>query len=595
MLLRELNTNTLAGDFQTLSLFRICFSGYLLARFCFHDLVFFSDFYGDEGILPMSVLAAGPLTGMGVISPVLRALEALGLQQALPLLFPLAAVAFGVGYRTRWANAILFVLFSYLFWRNPYVRNGAEYLAQLLLLWCLFLPLDRHWSVDAALDPQPRDRPYPTVPLLAMRLQIGSLYVFAGLFKLADPDWVHGSAVIWSLQDNIFGAKPIGLHLVEHVPTPLYVVDLATIAFQLAFPLLVYCPFRNDLTRAFALILAAATHISFIFCLSVGGFPYLCLIMLLLLVPDAWLDRALSRRRARISRFAIFYEPDCGFCQRIALILREFLVPGADVRPASADVEAMRLLTAYQSWVVRDSCGVVHLKWRAMLVLLQQNPLLAPLAWLSNRRIVLRLFDALYDLIGRNRRALGVAARILLPFSKKRSISRPAQVVCGLLAGLALLINISSIERPAFDAPFSDQATTRLSLRLPHWVTALAVDLQVWQQWPLFAPPPHWRRDYRVVASSVDGTSVDLIARLPVPWFRLEASGRLAFADDQWLKYFTQLQLMVDDDWDALGRYLCRQARALEGTAPPVREVALTSSTRPIDDTPVRGMPPGQD
>jgi len=132
-------------------------------------------------------------------------------------------------------------------------------------------------------------------------------------------------------------------------------------------------------------------------------------------------------------------------------------------------------------------------------------------------------------------------------------------------------------------------------LRLPHWVTALAVDLQVWQQWPLFAPPPHWRRDYRVVASSVDGTSVDLIARLPVPWFRLEASGRLAFADDRWLKYFTQLQLMVDDDWDALGRYLCRQARAFAGTASPVREVALASSTRPIDDTPVRGMPPGQD
>jgi hypothetical protein len=51
---------------------------------------------------------------------------------------------------------------------------------------------------------------------------------------------------------------------------------------------------------------------------------------------------------------------------------------------------------------------------------------------------------------------------------------------------------------------------------------------------------------------------------------------------------------MVDGDWDALGRYLCRQARAL-GTTSPVREVALTSTTRPIEGTPRRGMPPDQD
>jgi len=37
-------------------------------------------------------------------------------------------------------------------------------------------------------------------------------------------------------------------------------------------------------------------HLAFIVCLNVGGFPYLCLIMLLLLVPDAWIARVPARR-----------------------------------------------------------------------------------------------------------------------------------------------------------------------------------------------------------------------------------------------------------------------------------------------------------
>jgi HTTM domain len=277
-----------APDFQALSLFRIFFAAYLLGDYYVH-LPFFADLYGDDGILPLNVLVTEPLAGVAVISPILHALENVGVRAVFPILYPAVLVAFGLGWRTRWAAAIVFVLNSYLFWRNPYVRNGAEYLAHLLLLWCLFLPMERYWSVDAALDHGSRERPYPVLPFLAMRLQISSLYFFAGLFKLASRPWIDGSALSWSLQDNIFGAQPAGLFLVHHFPGLLHAGNYAVIVFQLLFPFLIYCPWRNDLTRSFALIVAALAHISFIFSLTVGGFPYLCLVMLLLLVPDAWL------------------------------------------------------------------------------------------------------------------------------------------------------------------------------------------------------------------------------------------------------------------------------------------------------------------
>src|SRR5262249_58336021 len=119
---------------------------------------------------------------------------------------------------------------------------------------------------------------------------------------------------------------------------------------------LIYSPWCHDLTRGFALSGFAAMHLSFIVLLNIGGFPFICLAVLILLVPDRWWDRLLEERRARLAKVAIFYEPDCGFCERVSLLLREFLLsPTATVAPASVDPEALRLLTAHNSWVVRGA------------------------------------------------------------------------------------------------------------------------------------------------------------------------------------------------------------------------------------------------
>src|SRR6185295_471337 len=98
-----------------------------------------------------------------------------------------------------------FALHSYLYWRNPLITSGAENLSRLALLWCLFLPMARYWSVDAAMDPKPRDRHYPGLPFVAIRLQLCSVYVFAALFKLLGEPWRDGSAIALALSDTLYG------------------------------------------------------------------------------------------------------------------------------------------------------------------------------------------------------------------------------------------------------------------------------------------------------------------------------------------------------------------------------------------------------
>jgi hypothetical protein len=315
-------TRLVTPNFQSLSAFRIALAVCLLGDYLLSVRPSFDDFYGEAGILPLSALLSDP--GLPIAATISRILDALGLSLVLPYLYPLALLTFAIGYRTRLSNAIVLVLNSYLYWRNVYVVSGAEDLARLLLIWCLFLPLNRYWSIDAALDPQPRERPYPALPFVALRLQIVSLYVFSGLFKLAGARWLDGSAVAMVLTDNMFGATPTGLYLADHFPGLLVFVTYATVAFQLALPFLVYSLWYNDLTRAVALAAMAAMHASFIFCLNIGAFPYISLATLILLVPDSWWNR--GRRRERLATVQINFEPGCGFCERIALLLREFLL-----------------------------------------------------------------------------------------------------------------------------------------------------------------------------------------------------------------------------------------------------------------------------
>jgi hypothetical protein len=67
------------------------------------------------------------------------------------LLFGIAAVAalaMLVGYRTRLAVFVVWVLVLSIQVRNPFLDSSADDLLRLLLFWAMFLPLGAYWSVD---------------------------------------------------------------------------------------------------------------------------------------------------------------------------------------------------------------------------------------------------------------------------------------------------------------------------------------------------------------------------------------------------------------------------------------------------------------
>lgn len=554
----SLNCPELSPNFQALSAFRILFASYLLVRF-FSVLPYWRDFYGSDGIAPLDALASDhKIAGLTTMLPAVQFLDAIGFPAVVTIALPLSLVTLAVGYRARWSCAAAFFCDMYLFWRNPYVATGAEILARLLLLWCLFLPLNRYWSVDSALDPLPRRRDWPALPFFSIRLQIASLYFFSGLFKLEGEPWLKGYALTWILQDDLFSSTPAGLFLVEHASTLLNVVNYLVIAFQVSFPFLIYCPWRKDLMRAMAIGGSAVMHISFITFLRIGGFPYLCLIMLLLLVPDAWIDSVTQRRRNHLRQLTIFFEPACSLCEKLARLLREFFLPSeVKVLPASSDSIAFRLLSEHQSWVLKTGKDEVYLKWRAVAFVLMQRSLTVPLAWLTDIPPLRPPMARFYDWIRSSRATLATIAGVLLPFRCDRPLGRFALVLNCVLMMLALLCNLASLDQWSV-------ARTRQEIHSANdkgvrtWLEVVFATAQVRQVWTLFSPvPTHSKWSFRFKAITAEGNETDITHAMP---FVVAADTEtVRFSNIAWVAYFSRSDNFSDSDWRALGAFLCRK------------------------------------
>lgn len=81
---------------------------------------------------------------------------------ALLSVIPSAALTFG--YRTRWAAGILAVIAALLIVFSSGASQASDIWMALLCIWCLGLPVNAQWSVDAALQPFYKDNPNATRP-----------------------------------------------------------------------------------------------------------------------------------------------------------------------------------------------------------------------------------------------------------------------------------------------------------------------------------------------------------------------------------------------------------------------------------------------
>ncbi len=286
-LLRE----TVGVDPRALACFRIALGADLLYEIVGRSVSLTAHF-SDAGVLPRDSFSP-----FWRIVPSLFFLSGdVRVQALLCLVAAVAALMLIAGYRTTGATVASWVLYLGMVDRNPLINSGGDHLLRYLLFWSMFVPLGAVASIDerskerrGAVTPRDRRALIVTGGVAGLKLQIVSVYLFAGLHKLQAPAWHSGVAVTRALQ-MYTRSTPFGLWLLAF-PNALAFATHIIPWLQVIGAVLLLVPFRSGLPSTLIVSGFTIFQLMLAFTIVLGNFQQVCILMMIPLLPPWFWDR----------------------------------------------------------------------------------------------------------------------------------------------------------------------------------------------------------------------------------------------------------------------------------------------------------------
>ncbi|MEQ1500935.1 MAG: HTTM domain-containing protein [Myxococcota bacterium] len=166
------------------------------------------------------------------------------------------------------------------------------YLMTLVGIGLAAMPADAAWSVDGWRDPRRLRATIPAWTVNALRLQLGLVYLFAGIAKL-DAQWLAGHPLdIWLATRS--SLPVLGPWLVQPWLAP--AMAIAGCAYDLTVPLWLALP----RTRGAAYLVVVGFHVAVGVLFNIGVFPLLMIGLTPVFFDPSWPRRLAARRPVAI-------------------------------------------------------------------------------------------------------------------------------------------------------------------------------------------------------------------------------------------------------------------------------------------------------
>ncbi|MGQ0501408.1 MAG: hypothetical protein ACT4P0_02185 [Panacagrimonas sp.] len=310
--------------------------------------------YGDAGLLPRGDAVALLETGQWSLHLVNGSTLYVAL---LCLIQALAAGALCLGWRTRAATLICWLLAVSATARNPLAATPGDAYAIALLTWGLLLPWGARWSVDGALrrDTSAGEAHFSAAGA-AMLLQVLALPLLGALLE-ARP----GNATA----------------LAEIAPHPL--LGTLLVCLMGAIAPLALVPVEHALPRRLALLGYLCVAPTAFVVGSPGTLPWLGLLSAAVLIdPGLWAQLS-PRRDLRV----YVGREDAGTPLGLRILLEFLCLPADSVRALQESPRAARITQNEVRLLVIDEQDAAHLDGDALRIILKSSPLLRPLRWIA--------------------------------------------------------------------------------------------------------------------------------------------------------------------------------------------------------------------
>ncbi len=292
-------------DLRTLGLFRIGLAAVILVDLSdrSHQI---QAHYTDFGILPRAALRQ--LDTHQLYS--LHSLGgSLGFEAVLFGIAAVAGVAMLLGLYTRLSTIASLVLLISIQNRNPLVNHAGDVLQLALLLWAMFLPLGRCYSLDARKRPlPPGEIRYFSIASVALLLQPLLLYGVAAVSKAQSASWHEGRALHAVLHKASY-VRPLG-ELALDAPTLVRSLTYATLLVEASVVVFLLVTWRRDVFRIAAFSINLGFQVGIWSVVSIGVFQPLAILSVFPYLPGSvWERIPWLRIRVRI-REGVAATPD---------------------------------------------------------------------------------------------------------------------------------------------------------------------------------------------------------------------------------------------------------------------------------------------
>ena len=288
--------DVLGADVRSLAVLRILLALAVLADLFVRSLDLYA-FYTDAGILPRSVVL-DRFAWLHALAPSVHLVGGSTWSQvALFGVHAVAALSMLVGFRTRLATFVVWLLVSSVQLRNLYIGAGVDALLRMLLLWSVFLPLGARWSVDRArsTDVDETPRRVTSVGTVALLVQVFFVYWSAGWAKWEVPEWRDGSALSMILGDDV-RVTALGSAL-RLQPLLCEITNFGVLVAELVLPVLLFVPLAFGPLRTVAVGALVTLNAGIALTMNVGLFPFVASVGALALLPGWFWEASTPRFR----------------------------------------------------------------------------------------------------------------------------------------------------------------------------------------------------------------------------------------------------------------------------------------------------------
>ncbi len=538
----------LSLDLRAMAAFRF-FLGFILIVDIVTRAADIRSHYSDFGILPRHAYIEHFSNPLHVSLHL-----ASGLVEWQALLFTLTAIAgfcVMIGYRTRFATIVAWVLLVSMHNRNTMILNGGDVLFRAIYFWSILLPLGARYSVDAALNTNETapKKLFFSAATIGISVQIAILYVSTAMLKTGKEWWPDGTASYYALQLDSF-VTPFGRWMGQQVEM-LKFGTFVVYFLELLSGFLIFVPLFFQQIRLLIIAALMFMHFNFDLTMRLGIFPWVDIIALIVLIPSSFWDWCSKRiKTSDRLNLKIYYDGECNFCRKVAVLIKEFLlIRETEVATVQSVAHIEKTFLAETSWVVVDEKNQEFVRWEAMVVVFEHIPVIGNVLRHLPLRALRPIGDRGYKFIAKRRMTFGKFTAYFLPW---RQLPAPAAgpittFLAVFFTGYIVLWNLRTL--PQFNIEMEEK-----------W-RRIANVLRLDQKWNMFAPFPLKADGWFVMEGVLrDGTSWDIMKSEPGPVsYEKPDLPSMQYPNARWRKYLMNINQKKRRTYRLyFGKYTCR-------------------------------------